>query len=53
MDNIAAWEHELLGYATEQLGAMQGVRILGTAPRKAAVLSFVVDGVHPHDVAQS
>jgi cysteine desulfurase/selenocysteine lyase len=50
MDRIAAWEHELLRYATEQLSAMQGVRILGTAPHKAAVLSFTVDGVHPHDV---
>ena len=50
MDRIAAWEHELLRYATEQLSGMQGVRILGTAPHKAAVLSFVIDGVHPHDV---
>jgi cysteine desulfurase/selenocysteine lyase len=50
MDNIAAWEHELLAYATEQVGGLQGVRILGTAPHKAAVLSFEVAGVHPHDV---
>ena len=50
MDNIAAWEHELLRYATEQVGALQGVRIIGTAPHKAAVLSFTVKGVHPHDV---
>jgi cysteine desulfurase/selenocysteine lyase len=50
MDNIAAWEHELLAYATEQLEAMPGVRIIGTAANKAAVLSFTIAGVHPHDV---
>jgi cysteine desulfurase/selenocysteine lyase len=50
MENIAAWEHELLAYATEQVGGLQGVRIFGTAPDKAAVLSFEVAGVHPHDV---
>jgi cysteine desulfurase/selenocysteine lyase len=50
MANIAAWEHELLAYATEQLTRMPGVRIIGTAPHKAAVVSFAVDGVHPHDV---
>jgi cysteine desulfurase/selenocysteine lyase len=50
MRNIAAWEHELLAYATAQVTRMPGVRIIGTAPHKAAVLSFAVDGVHPHDV---
>jgi cysteine desulfurase/selenocysteine lyase len=50
MDNIAAWEHQLLAYATEQVGGLQGVRIFGTATDKAAVLSFEVAGVHPHDV---
>jgi cysteine desulfurase/selenocysteine lyase len=50
MDNIADWEHQLLAYATEQVASLPGVRILGTAPDKAAVLSFVVQGVHPHDV---
>jgi cysteine desulfurase/selenocysteine lyase len=50
MTSIAAWEHELLGYATEQVGALPGVRIIGTAKQKAAVLSFIVAGVHPHDV---
>jgi cysteine desulfurase/selenocysteine lyase len=50
MDNIAAWEHELLRYATAQLGQLEGVRIVGTAAEKAAVLSFTVVGVHPHDV---
>ncbi len=50
MDAIAAHELELLDYATEQMTRLQGVRIIGTAAKKAAVLSFVVDGVHPHDV---
>jgi cysteine desulfurase / selenocysteine lyase len=47
---IGAWEEELLGYATERLGDIEGVRLIGTAREKASVLSFVVDGVHPHDV---
>lgn len=47
---IAAHEQALLRYATEQLGYMDGVRLIGTAAHKAAVLSFVVRGVHPHDV---
>jgi len=47
---IGAWEEELLGYATERLGELEGLRLIGTAREKAAVLSFVVDGVHPHDV---
>jgi len=50
MDAIAAHEHELLAYATEQLERMPGVRIIGTAAKKAAVLSFALEGVHPHDV---
>lgn len=50
MTSIAAWEHELLGYATDEVGALPGVRIIGTAKQKAAVLSFTVAGVHPHDV---
>jgi cysteine desulfurase/selenocysteine lyase len=50
MERIAAHELELLEYATEQVSRLPGVRILGTAAKKAAVLSFVVDGVHPHDV---
>ncbi|MFZ5524396.1 MAG: SufS family cysteine desulfurase [Pseudomonadota bacterium] len=48
--NIQAYEKELLDYATEQVSALKGVRIIGTAGRKAAVLSFEIDGVHPHDV---
>jgi cysteine desulfurase/selenocysteine lyase len=50
MDAIAAHELDLLDYATEQMTRLDGVRIVGTAARKASVLSFVVDGVHPHDV---
>ena len=47
---IGAWEEELLAYATERVGEIEGVRIIGTAREKASVLSFVVEGVHPHDV---
>ncbi|MEK7835660.1 MAG: aminotransferase class V-fold PLP-dependent enzyme, partial [Pseudomonadota bacterium] len=50
MEKIAAHELDLLNYATEQVNRMPGVRIIGTAEKKAAVLSFAVDGVHPHDV---
>ncbi len=50
MGRIAAHELDLLNYATEQVNGMPGVRIIGTAEKKAAVLSFAVDGVHPHDV---
>ena len=50
MDAIAAHEREVLEYATERLGELDGIRIIGTAPEKAGILSFVVEGVHPHDV---
>ena len=50
MDAIAAHELELLNHATEELNRMPGVRIIGTAEKKAAVLSFAIEGVHPHDV---
>jgi cysteine desulfurase/selenocysteine lyase len=50
MDAIAAHEHDLLIYATEQMTDMPGVRIIGTAQNKASVISFAVDGVHPHDI---
>jgi len=50
IDRIHAHETDLLDYATDQVNRMPGVRIIGTAEKKAAVLSFVVDGVHPHDV---
>jgi cysteine desulfurase / selenocysteine lyase len=50
LDAISAHETDLLAHATELVNAMPGVRIIGNAERKAAVLSFAVDGVHPHDV---
>jgi cysteine desulfurase / selenocysteine lyase len=50
MSNIAANEHELLGYATERVAAIPGVKLIGTARERAGVLSFVVEGIHPHDV---
>ncbi len=46
----AKYEHELLEYATEKLSAIEGVRIIGTAKEKASVLSFTIEGVHPHDI---
>ncbi|MDB5902801.1 MAG: aminotransferase class V-fold PLP-dependent enzyme, partial [Betaproteobacteria bacterium] len=50
IDAIAAHETDLLDYATQEVNRTPGVRIIGTAERKAAVLSFAVEGVHPHDV---
>jgi cysteine desulfurase/selenocysteine lyase len=50
LDKIAAYEHELLVYGTEALSDIPGLRILGTAREKAAVLSFVMEGIHPHDI---
>jgi cysteine desulfurase/selenocysteine lyase len=47
---IGAWEEELLGYATERVRGLDGIRLVGTAREKASILSFVVEGVHPHDV---
>ena len=50
IDKIAAYEHELLLYGTEALSRIPGLRIIGTAREKAAVLSFVIEGIHPHDI---
>ena len=50
MDKIAAHESELLNYATETVGAIPGVRLIGTASERAGVLSFLLDHVHPHDL---
>jgi cysteine desulfurase/selenocysteine lyase len=47
---IAAFESELLDYASSQVAAVPGVRLIGTARERVSVLSFVLDGVHPHDV---
>ncbi|HKE21487.1 MAG TPA: cysteine desulfurase [Bryobacteraceae bacterium] len=50
LDKIAAYEHELLEYGTQALSRISGLRIIGTAREKAAVLSFVIEGIHPHDI---
>jgi cysteine desulfurase/selenocysteine lyase len=50
MQRIAEHEHALLGYMTEKLGAVEGVRLFGTAPHKASVQSFLLDDIHPHDL---
>lgn len=50
LDRIAAYEHELLAYGTDALTSIPGLRLTGTAREKAGILSFVLDGVHPHDV---
>ena len=47
---LAAHEHDVLAYAMRALSALPGLRLIGTAPAKASVLSFVLDGVHPHDI---
>ncbi len=51
MERVDAWEHELLLYATAALERIPKLRIIGTADRKAAVISFVLEDVHPHDIA--
>jgi cysteine desulfurase/selenocysteine lyase len=51
-ENIAAYEHELLTYATEKVSILKGVRLIGTAKNKVSVLSFIVDGIHPFDIGQ-
>jgi cysteine desulfurase/selenocysteine lyase len=50
MNAIAAHEHDLLSYATDAVSEVPGVRLVGTAKEKAAVLSFVMEGIHPHDI---
>jgi cysteine desulfurase/selenocysteine lyase len=50
IDKIAAYEHELLLYGTEAVSQISGLRIIGTAREKAAVISFVMEGIHPHDI---
>lgn len=50
LDNIATYENELLEFATTELEKIPGVKIVGTATDKAAVISFIVDGIHPLDV---
>ncbi len=50
IENIAAHEHDLLQYATARLRELDGLRIIGTASEKASVISFTLEGVHPHDI---
>ncbi len=50
LENIAAYEEELLDYATRAVSKIPGVCIIGTAKEKAGVISFVLEGIHPHDV---
>lgn len=50
MDAVAAFEHEILEYATAALSTIPRLHIIGTAKEKASVISFVIDGIHPHDI---
>ncbi len=50
LENIKKYEHELLDYATQKILEIDGVKIIGTAKNKASVLSFIVEGAHPHDL---
>jgi cysteine desulfurase/selenocysteine lyase len=50
LEHIAAHEQDLLTYGTAALQEIPGLRLIGTAPQKASILSFVLDGVHPHDI---
>jgi cysteine desulfurase/selenocysteine lyase len=50
MGRIAAYERDLLAYATDQVSSIEEVRLVGTARQKAAILGFTIDGVHPHDI---
>jgi cysteine desulfurase / selenocysteine lyase len=50
LDRITAHEHDLLEYGTAALLEVPGLRLIGTAPHKASILSFVIEGVHPHDI---
>lgn len=50
IDRIAAHEHALLAHATAALGDIEGLRLIGTAAHKAGIVSFIIDGIHPHDL---
>ncbi|MFN5171051.1 MAG: aminotransferase class V-fold PLP-dependent enzyme [Cyclobacteriaceae bacterium] len=50
--DMAAYEHDLLQYATRQISSLPGVRIVGTAPQKVSILAFVVEGIHHFDIGQ-
>ncbi len=49
LDGVERFEQELLAYGTARLQEVEGLRLIGTAPHKAAILSFVLDGIHPYD----
>lgn len=51
MDRISAHEEDLRRYATQRLSSIPGLKIYGTAPRKAAIMSFTLEGIHSHDIA--
>jgi cysteine desulfurase/selenocysteine lyase len=50
IENIGAYENEVLAYATQKVSAIPDIRLIGTAKEKAGVLSFVLDAIHPHDI---
>ena len=50
LEQIAAYESELLQYGTERLSSIEGLKIIGTADRKGSLISFVMEGIHPHDI---
>ena len=50
MENIGAYERQLLEYATERLSGLSNVKLIGTAREKSGILSFVMDDIHPHDI---
>lgn len=50
LEKIAQYEHELLEYATSQLGTIDGLKIIGTAKNKSGVISFIVEDIHPYDI---
>ncbi len=52
LDRVRDYEHQLLEYATAEVSGLSGVRMVGTARERASILSFAVEGVHPHDVGQ-
>jgi cysteine desulfurase/selenocysteine lyase len=51
LSGIAAHENDLLNYATQELASIDGLRIIGTAPNKTSVISFIMDCAHPHDIS--
>ena len=50
IENVAAHESAVLGYATAAVSAIPGLRVIGTAKHKAGVLSFTLENIHPHDI---